>query len=158
MKQNATVKKIYLYLSISACLCYFIFVLLMYNSNLLPEIYTLSECSLYYVIVYSLLAAVSYCIDTQTKKEPAILSLFALPAHSFIFLLGMMFLASCEWIYFIIMTAIFIVIYVVGIVIYKKFIGKILLVKNAYENTLLAYTIIHVFMVLLSAFIMLNLL
>ena len=158
MKKEGTVKKLFLYISLSVILCYFVFAILMYTNNSFKEIYTLSDCSLYYIIVYALLTAVSYYIDTLSKKEPGLLTLIALPIYSFLFLFAMMLIASCEWFYVLISFVILAAVLVAGFIVYKKVIMKILLKKNAYENVLLAYTILHVFMVLLSVFIMINLL
>ena len=94
-------KKLFFYISISLVLCYFLFVVLAYNANVLTVLYTLAEVNFYYITVYVLLSATLYIVDTQTRKEPAFLTLFYLPIISFVIVLVMMILVGISWLYYI---------------------------------------------------------
>ena len=94
---KTSTKKLFFYISNALILGYFLFVLLAYNANILPSLYTLEQVNFYYIIVYVLLSATLYIIDTQTRKEPAFLALFCLPIYTFLFMLGMMLLANVNW-------------------------------------------------------------
>ena len=155
---KTSTKKLFFYISVSLILCYFSFLLIVYNSNILPELYTLKDCGLYYMLIYVLLAATSYAIDIQTRKEPALLTLFCLPTFSLCYLLSMMLLANSLWTNIVVLVLVASLVYMLGYFCYKKWIEKIMLIKNGYDNILLAYVIIHVFVVLYVSFRVLNLL
>ena len=155
---NISSKKMYFYISLSLVFAYFSFVLLAYNGGFLPELYSLKDVSLYYVFAYVLLAAVSYIIDIGSRKEPAFLTLFCLPTYSLIFLFGMMILIGIFWTSYILLFLIFAVIYALGYQCYIKWIERILIIKNGYDNILFGYVVIHIFIVLFVVFKMLNLL
>ena len=157
MNKTST-KKLFFYISTSLILCYFLFVLLMYNSNQMSELYTLKQCGIYYMIVYLLLTATNYVIDTQTRKEPAFLTLFALPTFTLLFLLGMMLIAGSLWTLIVVLLLVVSLLYVFAYYAYKKWIEKILLIKNGYDNILMIYVILHLLVVLYIAFRLLNLL
>ena len=149
---NTSTKKLYTYISLTLVMAYFIFVLLMFNSNELKELYNLQTSGFYYMFVYVLLVAVGYVIDTQTRKEPAFITLFTVPAFSLLLLLGMFIMGNVFWVFYIILCVVILALYILGIFCYKKWINKIMLIKRGYENILLAYVIIHVFVVLFVAF------
>ena len=136
---KASTKKLYFYISLCLVLCYFIFVLMAYNSKILSSLYNLEECGMYYLFVYVILSAVSYFIDIQTRKEPAFLTLFCFPAYTYLFMLGVMFIAGITWPYMIVLTLVMALIYILGYFCYKKWIEKILVIKNGYENILFLY-------------------
>ena len=149
---KASRKKLFLYISLSTLIGYFVIVLLAYNSNLLPDLYTMEKCSIYYIIVYLLLVATAYFLDTQSRKEPGFLTLFSLPAYSGLFLLGLMMIANINWSYMIVLLLVIGLLYIAGYFCYQKWIEKIMLIKNGYENILMIYVIIHLFVVLFIAF------
>ena len=149
---NTSTKKLYTYISLTLVMAYFIFVLLMFNSNELKELYNLQTSGFYYLFVYVLLVAVGYVIDTQTRKEPAFITLFTVPAFSLLLLLGMFIMGNVFWVFYIILCVVILALYILAIFCYKKWINKIMLIKRGYENILLAYVIIHVFVVLFVAF------
>lgn len=157
MHQLST-KKIFMYFSLALTLAYFTFLLIAYNSGILSTLYDVKTSGLYYIIVYVLLAAVTYAIDTQTKKEPALLTLFCLPIYSAIFLVILLFITGANLLYFGLLLALVGIVIGLGYLCYKKWIHKILLIKNGYKNILLVYVIIHMFVVLLIAFKMIGLL
>ena len=143
---KASSKKLFLYISLSALIGYFVIVLLAYNSNLLPDLYTMDKCSIYYIIVYLLVVATAYFLDTQSRKEPGFLTLFSIPAYSGLFLLGFMMIAGINWSYMIVLLLVIGLLYIAGYFCYKKWIEKIMLIKNGYENILMIYVIIKNFM------------
>jgi hypothetical protein len=102
--------------------------------------------------VYVLLVGVGYFIDTMTRKEPALITLFTIPAFSFILLLGFYIMSGIHWVYYIITVIAFILIYVLGYICKKKWIASVLKLKIGYENILFIYVIIHLFIVLLISF------
>lgn len=155
---KGSIKKIFLYISLSIILTYFCFVLICYNAGTFNELYSLNTCSIYYITVYLLLAATTYCIDINSRKEPALLTLFCLPIYSAIFLLSFMMMGAVEWYLIILMLLTIGILYILGYYCYKKWIEKILLVKNGYENILMIYDILHLFTVLFIAFKILGLL
>ena len=157
MNKNST-KRIFCYFSLSFVFAYVVFVLLMYNAGLLPQLYDIKETGIHYIVIYSLLATVCYAIDTQTKKQPGLLMCLCLPIHSLTFLVLMMLLGAVKPILIVLTVAIFLGILAFGYYTYTKWIKKILLVKKAYENALLAYGIVHLFMVLFVAFKVMGLL
>ena len=106
MRESA--KKLYSYISLTLVLMYFIFVLLMYNNNDLPVLYDLKNCGFYYMFVYILLVGVGYFIDTQTRKEPALITLFTIPAFSFILLLAFFIMGEVYWVYYLFLVLVFI--------------------------------------------------
>ena len=110
MNKTST-KKLFFYISISLVLCYFLFVILAYNANVLTVLYTLEETNFYYITVYVLLAATLYMLDTQTRKEPAFLTLFCLPAITLLFMLGMMLLGGETWHYYIVLILVISLVY-----------------------------------------------
>ena len=149
---KASRKKLFLYISLSALIGYFVVVLFAYNANLLPDLYTMDKCSIYYIIVYLLVVATAYYLDTQSRKEPGFLTLFSIPAYSGLFLLGFMMIAGINWSYMIVLLLVIGLLYIAGYFCYKKWIEKIMLIKNGYENILMIYVIIHLFVVLFIAF------
>lgn len=150
--KNVSTKKLFLYISLCVVLCYFLFVIFAYNGEFLPGLYTLEQCNFYYMIAYVLLVATAYMVDTSTRKEPAYLTLFCVPAFSLLFLLGIMFLANVAWHFIVVLLLSIVLLYILGYFVYQKWIEKILMIKNGYENILLGYVIIHLFIVLLFAF------
>ena len=130
----------------------------MYNANVLPILYTLEEVNFYYITVYVLLSATLYIVDTQTRKEPAFLTLFCLPIITFLFMLGMMLLAGVAWYYYIVLIFVISLVYVFGHLVNKKCIEKIMSIKNGYDNILMGYVILHIFIVLFIVFKILHLL
>lgn len=155
---KTSTKKLFFYISISLIMCYFLFVLFAYNANIMSSLYTLEQVNFYYMIVYVLLSATLYIIDTQTRKEPAFLTLFCLPAYTFLFMLGMMLLAGIEWPFFVVLILAIFLVYLFGYIINKKWIEKIMMIKNGYDNILFVYVILHLFVVLFIVFQMLHLL
>lgn len=154
---KASTKKLFFYISVCLVLCYFIFVLLAYNSGILTSLYTLKECGMYYIFAYTMLSAVAYFIDIQTRKEPAFLTLFCLPAYTYLFMLGIMFIAGISWDFMIVLTLVMFLVYILGYLCYKKWIEKILLIKNGYENILFVYIVIHLCLALFITFRMTSL-
>ena len=151
-------KKLFLYISLSVVLTYFLVVLFAYNAKTLTNLYTLESCGFYYVAVYLLLSATSYFIDTQSRKEPGYLTLFCFPAYTCVFLLGMMIIGNIGWQYIVALMLVIVLLYILGYYCYKKWIDKIMLIKNGYENILMIYVIIHLFVVLFIAFKIIGLL
>lgn len=149
---KASSKKLFLYISLSALIGYFVIALLAYNTNAMPDLYTMDKCSIYYIVVYLLLVATAYFLDTQSRKEPGFLTLFSIPAYSGFFLLGLMMIANINWSYMIVLLLVIGLLYIAGYFCYKKWIEKIMLIKNGYENILMIYVIIHLFVVLFIAF------
>ena len=150
MNKTST-KRLFLYFSVASVLAYSVFVLLAYNAKVLPKLYTLKECSIYYILVYLLFAAVSYSIDTQTKKEPGLLTLLCFPIFTLVFLVSLMLIGGTSTIYILSTILVLGVVYVLGYLTYKKWIVKIMLIKKGYENILLAYVIVHLFISLFVA-------
>lgn len=157
MNKTST-KKIFLYISLSIVLVYFCFVLICYNANILEELYDLKTSSIYYVTVYLMLVAVCYWIDSQSRKEPGFLTFFCLPAYSGLFLLAIMMMNGTNWQFIVILLLVILLLYIGGYYCFKKPIEKLLLIKNGYENIMMLYDIIHLFIVLFIAFKMLGLL
>ena len=157
MNKNST-KHIFCYFSLAFVFAYVVFVLLMYNAKLLPQLYNIKETGIHYIIVYSLLATVCYAIDTQTKKQPGLLMCLCLPIHSFVFLILMMVIGSVKPLLIVLTALVFLGVLVIGYFTYTRWIKKILLVNKAYENALLAYGIVHLFIVLFIAFKVMGLL
>lgn len=155
---NVSTKRLFAYFSLALIFGYSVFVLLVYNANVLSGLYTLEKCSIYYILVYVLLSAVSYTIDTQTRKEPGLLTLFCFPMFSLVFLLSIMLIASVSVGYIVLAIAVFVALYGLGYLTYKRWIGRIMLIKKGYENILLIYVIIHLFIVLFIAFKIIGLL
>ena len=151
-------KKLFFYISLSLVICYFTFVLIAYNSGILKELYTLENISLYYMFSYVLLVAVGYIIDIGSRKEPGFLTLFFLPSCTLLFLLGMMLLANVMWTYILVMILVMLLVFILGYFCYNRWIEKILLIKNGYENILFLYIIIHLFIALFVVFKVLNIL
>ena len=151
-------KKLFFYSSISLVLCYFLFVLLVYNANVLSILYTLEEVGFYYITIYVLLSATLYTVDTQTRKEPAFLVLFCLPIITFLFMLGMMLLAGITWQFYIVLILVIFLVYLFGYLVNEKWIEKIMMIRQGYDYILLGYVILHLFIVLFIVFKMLHLL
>ncbi len=151
-------KKVFLYISLSLVLSYFVFVLFAYVGQSFSELYSLESCGIYYMVVYIFLVATSYFFDTQSRKEPALLILFALPAYTLIFLSGLMIIGKTDWQYIVVLFLVVSLLYILGYYCYKKWIEKILLIKNGYENILMIYVMIHLFIVLFIAFKIIGLL
>ena len=149
---KTSTKKLFFYISVSLVLCYFVFVLLVYNEGKFPELYNLEQSGLYYMFVYLLLVATNYVIDTQTRKEPAYLTLFCLPTFTLFYLSSVMLMSGVYWTIIVVLLLIMSLVYILGYYCYKKWIEKILMIKNGYDNILLAYVIIHLFIVLFVSF------
>ena len=118
----------------------------------------MEKCSIYYIKVYLLVVATAYFLDTQSRKEPGFLTLFSIPAYSGFFLLGLMMIANINWSYMIVLLLVIGLLYIAGYFCYKKWIDKILLIKNGYDNILFIYVIIHLFIALFVVFKILNIL
>ena len=155
---KTSTKKLFFYISITLVLVYFLFVLFAYNAKILPVLYTLEQVNFYYMVIYVLLSATLYTIDTQTRKEPAYLTLFCLPLYTFLFMLGMMFLAKIAWQYIVVLVLVILLLYLLGYLVNQKLIEKIMMIKNGYNNILLVYVMMHLFVVLFIVFKMLHLL
>lgn len=155
---NISSKKLYFYISLSLIFTYFTFALIAYNAQIIKELYTLEYCSLYYLFAYVLLSGISYIVDIGSKKEPGFLTLFCLPAYSFIFLFAMMLLTGVSWPFLILLVLVFGTIFGLGYYCYKHLISKIFNFKIGYDNTIFIYVIVHLFIVLLIAFKLLKLL
>ena len=151
-------KKLFFYISISLVLCYFLFVLFAYNAGVISVLYTLEEAGFYYITVYVLLAATLYTVDTQTRKEPAFLVLFCLPAITFLFMLGMLLLVGITWQFYIVLILVIFLVYLFGYIVNQKWIEKIMMIQHGYDYILLGYVILHLFIVLFIVFKILNLL
>ena len=149
---NTSSKRLFAYFSLAIVFGYCAFVLMVFNAKILPGLYTLEKSSIYYILSYVILAAVAYAIDTQTKKEPGLLTLFCLPAYTLIFLFLVMWMASVNVVYIVAMIAVIAPLYVLGYMSYTRWINKIMLIKKGYENILLIYVIIHLFISLFVAF------
>lgn len=85
--KNISFKKRFFYISITCLLCYSLFVLLVYNAQELEVLYNIKTCGTYYLFSYLIASAVLYVVDVNTRKEPAFLVLFCLPAFTCIFLI-----------------------------------------------------------------------
>ena len=158
MMNKTSTKKLFFYISISLVLCYFLFVIFAYNANVLTVLYTLEEVSFYYITAYVLLSATLYTVDTQTRKEPGFLVMFCLPAITFLFMLGMMLLAGITWQFYIVLILVIFLVYLLGYLVNKKWIEKIMMIQHGYDYILLGYVILHLFIVLFIVFKMLHLL
>lgn len=145
-------KKIFSYFSLSLILGYFTFILICINSGIFPGIYDVKQSGICYIVIYVLLCATAYVIDTQTKKEPAFLTLFCLPVYTLAFLSLLMFLSGVGVGYYLVLGCLIILLIMIGYPCYKKWISKILLIKKGYENILAGYIIIHLFIALLISF------
>lgn len=151
-------KKTFMYFSLSLMVCYCIFVLIAYNSNILEGLYDIKKCGIYYLISYVLIVAVSYVIDTQSRKEPAFLTLLCIPIFTLIFLVSIMMITNAGVDGILLVVVSLMALLALGYHCYKKWIHRILLIKNGYENILMGYVILHVFVVLYIAFKMIGLL
>jgi hypothetical protein len=69
-----------------------------------------------------------------------------------------MLIASVNVGYIVLAIAVFVALYGLGYLTYKRWIGRIMLIKKGYENILLIYVIIHLFIVLFIAFKIIGLL
>ena len=155
---NISTKKLYFYISLSVVMCYFTFVLMAYNTGIAKELYTLEHISLYYMFAYVLLSAVCYIVDIGSRKEPGFLTLFCLPTYTLLFLLGMMLLAGVAWPFIVVLVLVMVLVFMLGYFCYKKWIDRILSIKNGYDNILFIYVIIHLFIALFVVFKILNIL
>lgn len=151
-------KRIFMYFSLALIFCYCTFVLIAYNNGILKGLYDIKKSSSYYMVVYVLLSAVSYVIDTQTRKEPALLTLICFPIFTLVLLLILMLIASISTILIVVLICAMVSIIILGYIGYKKWIHKILLIKHGYENILFGYVIIHIFAALFVAFKIIGLL
>ena len=143
-------KKLFTYISLSIVLLYFVFVMVTYES--IPVLHSKEIASIYYTFTYLLLAAVGYIIDTQSRKEPAFITLFTLPGFTFIYLLMSMIFMNSNYPLIVVLILIMVVVFLLGYLVYKKWIERILLIKNGYQNILFLYVIIHTMIALYFAF------
>ena len=143
-------KKMFTYISLCVVLLYFMFVLITYET--LPMLHNIETCSIYHTFAYLLLAAVGYVIDTQSRKEPGFITLFTLPGFSLIYLLTSMIFTGTKYNLIIVMCLAMIIVFVLGYLVYKKWIIKVLNIKNGYPNILFIYVLIHTLIVLYFGF------
>ena len=100
----------------------------------------------------SLIALIGYFVVVLFAYNANILSdLYTMDKCS-LFLLGFMMIANINWSYMIVLLLVIGLLYIAGYFCYKKWIEKIMLIKNGYENILMIYVIIHLFVVLYIAF------
>jgi hypothetical protein len=150
--QKISSKKWFFYISVGSLLCYFMFVLLMYNNKELPQLYSVETCNSYYLFVYLLLCAVAYCVDMGSRKEPGFLMLFCLPIFTFIYLLGCLFVSGALYSSFIILTLAISLLFVLGYIVNKYSIEKLLAIRNGYTNILFIYCLVHLMVALYISF------
>ena len=112
MNKNST-KHIFCYFSLAFVFAYVVFVLLMYNARILPQLYDIKEIGIHYIVVYSLLATVCYAIDAQTKKQPGLLMCFCLPIYSLTFLVLMMVIGAVKPILIVLTIAVLIILFII---------------------------------------------
>ena len=149
MKQLSS-KKLFTYISLILLFVYFTFVVFTYD--LFPVLHCKETCSIYYTFTYLLIAAVGFVIDTQSRKEPAFISLFTLPGFSTIYLVVSMIFVGERYNLIIVLLLVMLIVFVLGYLTYKKWINKILTIQNGYQNILFAYTILHTFIVVFFGF------
>ena len=149
MKQLSS-KKLFTYISLVLILMYFTFVVFTYD--VFPILHSKETCSIYYTFAYLLLAAVGFVIDTQSRKEPAFISLFTLPGFSTIYLLISMVFMGERYNWIIVLALVMLIVFTLGYLTYKKWIAKILTIQNGYQNILFAYTLLHTFIVVFFGF------
>ena len=145
-------KKLFFYISLSFVLCYFCFVIIAYSSKWAPVLYDIKTCSSYYMFTYLLLAMISYAIDTQTRKEPAFLTLFCLPAFTTIYLMVCVLFSGVGIPNIMLLLVVMAAIFILGYIVYKKWIIKVLEIKNGYPNILFIYTVFHLMIALYISF------
>lgn len=145
-------KKWFFYISNIVIICYFTFVLILFNSNQLPFLYSREACGIYYLFIYLLLSAVLYVIDTHTRKEPGFLTLFCLPLFTLFYLLGCMMCSGKSYPSFIVLFLSIVLVFIFGFFINKYWIEKILSIKNGYQNILFIYILIHLMVALYISF------
>lgn len=150
--KNISSKKWFFYISIISLLCYSLFVLIAYDSNSLGVLYDIKTCSTYYLFVYLIFSAVLYVVDVNTRKEPAFLTLFCLPVFTYIFLVLSLLSAGYEYSFYIVTTLFVFLIYILGFIVNKYWITKILSLKNGYVNILFIYVIAHLMIALYISF------
>ena len=149
MKQLSS-KKLFTYISLILLFVYFTFVVFTYD--LFPVLHSKETCSIYYTFTYLLIAAVGFVIDTQSRKEPAFISLFTLPGFSTVYLVVSMIFVGERYNLIIVLLLVMLIVFVLGYLTYNKWINKILTIQNGYQNILFAYTILHTFIVVFFGF------
>lgn len=141
--KNISSKKWFFYISLTSLLCYSLFVFIAYNTSIFPVLYDAKTCSTYYLFSYLIATAMLYAIDTNTRKEPAFLTLFCLPAITCIFLILTLFSCGYNYTFYIVLLLFISLIYILSYVINKYLITKILAIKNGYANILFIYVVLH---------------
>ena len=150
MLKQLSSKKLFTYISLILILMYFTFVVITYDE--FPVLHSKEICSIYYTFAYLLFAAVGFVIDTQSRKEPAFISLFTLPGFSTIYLVVSMLFIGETYNWIIVLALVMLIVFTLGYLTYKKWITKILTIQNGYQNILFAYTILHTFIVVFFGF------
>ena len=145
-------KKCFFYGSLIGLLIYSLFVLIAYNSNVLPALYDVKTSSTYYLFSYLILSAVLYAIDTHTRKEPAFLTLFCLPAFTCIYLFLTLFSVGYNYKFYLVVILVVGLIYIASAIINKYYLSKILVKENRYANVLFIYVIFHLMLALYLSF------
>ena len=145
-------KKWFFYVSLMFLLCYAIFVLIAYNSKSLGVLYDVKTCGSYYLFSYLILSAVLYAVDTHTRKEPAFLTLFCLPLYTYIFIILCLISMGYTYGFYIIVTLLIILLYIISFIMKKYLIPKIMTMRNGYANILFFYVIAHLMVALYISF------
>ena len=150
--QKISSKKWFFYLSVGTLLCYFMFVLLMFNSQKFPLLYSVETCNSYYLIVYLLLCAVGYFIDANTRKEPGFLVLFCMPIFTFLYLFASLLIAGALVSKIVVLILGISLVFILGFIVNKYWMSKIISIRNGYINILFIYVLVHLMVALYISF------
>lgn len=149
MLKNLSSKKIFFYISLLILFIYGLVLVALRLNHLADILFKLETLKTYYLIIYLILAAISYYLDSSLRKEPGFLSLFFLPAISFLYLFISMSVGGAEPAKIVVMSLVMCLLVIASYFIYVKLMPKVLTIKHLYGISLFLYTVIHLTVVLL---------
>jgi len=150
--KNLSSKKWYFYISLCLLFLFSAFVVIAYGTKMLDVFCSKEVCSTYYLFTYLLVVAVMYWIDVQTRKEPAFLTIFALPAYTFIYLFLCILCSGMNYAALIVLCLVIVLVYVLCYIVNKYWIEKIMNIKNGYHNITFIYIMVHLLIVVYVSF------
>ena len=145
-------KKIFSFFSVSFIILLLIAMMIIYKSEIAPNLFTKEIGESYFLFGFMILFAVGYIIDSNTRKEAGYVVLFAYPFYAIAYLGICSLIGGGSWINIVIILLSLILVLVLGYFIYKYLMPKILMMKYGYQTFLFLYVIIFLTTILFVSF------
>ena len=152
---RANFKNVYALISVGAVTIYALFLFICYQTNILKSLYNVETVEFYYMFTLMGFGGVSYVLDVNNRKQPGFLVLYIMPIHIFYFFSAVLMAIGVSLFYIFVILGACLAMELLGFIIDKYLMEKIINLRNGYPIILLIY---DVFFLTVSVIVGFNLL